>query len=84
MENIKKHYPIIIEQDDDGVFIVECPVFKGCRSYGHTIDEALENIREAVELCIEDEQVSEKFSTTFIGVRDLEVVLSCLLNYENE
>jgi len=72
----KKHYPIIIEQDADGVFIVGCPVFRGCRSYGHTIDEALKNIREAVELCIEDEQVPEEIFTTFIGVRDLEVVLS--------
>ncbi|QTA88859.1 type II toxin-antitoxin system HicB family antitoxin [Desulfonema magnum] len=73
---LKKHYPIIIEQDSDGVFIVECPVFRGCRSYGHTMSEALENIREAVELCIEDEQIHEEISTTFIGVRDLEVVLS--------
>ncbi len=73
---LKKHYPIIIEQDVDGIFIVECPVFRGCRSYGHIIDEALENIREAVEVCIEEEQASEALFTTFIGVRDLEVVLS--------
>ncbi|QTA80116.1 Toxin-antitoxin system, antitoxin component, HicB-like [Desulfonema limicola] len=72
---LKKHYPVIIEQDADGVFIVECPVFKGCRSYGHTINEALENIREAVDLCIEEKQVPDEISTTFIGVRDLEVVL---------
>ena len=30
---MKKHFPIIIEQDKDGVYIVECPLFKGCRSY---------------------------------------------------
>lgn len=72
---LKKHYPIIIEQDADGVFIVEYPVFKGCRSCGHTKDEALENIREAVELCIEYEQVLQEISTTFIGVRDLEIIL---------
>jgi len=47
----KKHFPIIIEQDKDGVFIVESPVLKGCRSYGRTVDEALENIREAIEVC---------------------------------
>lgn len=37
-DKMKKHYPIIIEQDKDGVYIVECPLFKGCRSYGHNID----------------------------------------------
>jgi predicted RNase H-like HicB family nuclease len=34
---MKKNFPVIVEQDDDGVFIVECPIIKGCRSYGHTI-----------------------------------------------
>ena len=38
---MKKHYPVVIEQDKDGVFIIECPAFEGCRSYGETIDEAL-------------------------------------------
>ena len=41
---MKKHFPILIEQDSDGYFIVECPVLKGCRSYGETIEEALRNI----------------------------------------
>lgn len=37
------HYPVVIETDEDGVF---CPMFKGCRSYGDTVDEAMVNIRE--------------------------------------
>jgi predicted RNase H-like HicB family nuclease len=45
--------PVIIERDEDGVFIVECPVLQGCHSYGDTLEEALENIREAIQLCIE-------------------------------
>jgi len=69
---MKKHYPVIIEQDNDGVFIVECPLFKGCRSYGYSVDEALKNIREAIEACIEDTPALED-RTTFIGLRDLEI-----------
>ncbi|MBW1649575.1 MAG: type II toxin-antitoxin system HicB family antitoxin [Deltaproteobacteria bacterium] len=46
-----KHYPIIIEQDTNGFFIVTCPFFKECRSYGKAIDEATDNIKEAIELC---------------------------------
>ena len=68
---MKKHYPIIIEQDVNGVYIVECPLFKGCRSYGNTIEEAIENIKEAIEVCAEEEKISEV--TSFIGVRDIEL-----------
>jgi predicted RNase H-like HicB family nuclease len=71
---MNRHFPVIIEQDNDGVFIVECPVFRGCRSYGQTVDEAIENIREAIAVCVaEAEPVPQE--TMFVGVRDLEVAL---------
>jgi len=44
------HLPILIEQDEDNYYIVSCPVFKGCHSYGATIDEALSNIREVIDM----------------------------------
>lgn len=71
---MKKHYPIIIEQDKDGVYIVECPLFKGCRSYGHTIEEAVENIQEAIEACAEEDSIEDK--SIFIGIRDIELAIS--------
>jgi predicted RNase H-like HicB family nuclease len=49
--NFKRHFPVLVEQDIDGVFIVSCPLFQGCRSYGTTIDE---NIQKAIELCAEE------------------------------
>lgn len=66
------HVPILIEQDEDGYYIVSCPTFKGCRSYGETIDEAMENIKEAIALCMEETDEDEQ--STFIGYRELEVV----------
>ncbi len=57
MESIKKssslHLPIIVEIDVDGRYIVSCPIFKGCHSYGKNIDEAIENIKEVIEICLE-------------------------------
>ena len=50
-----KHYPVIIEQDGNG-YVISCPIFKGCYSQGDTIDEALKNIKEAIELCIDEEE----------------------------
>lgn len=52
METI--HLPLMIETDEDGVFIVSCPAFKGCHSYGRTVDEAIANVREVIAMCMEE------------------------------
>lgn len=46
-------YTVVIERDEDGVFITHCPALPGCSSYGETREEAMENIREAMMLTIE-------------------------------
>jgi predicted RNase H-like HicB family nuclease len=71
-KSASRHLPVVIEQDEDGVFIVSIPILRGCRSYGETIDEAMRNIAEAAALCLEDDLPSDK--SVFIGVRDLEIV----------
>ena len=60
----KKHFPILIEQDPEGFFIVSCPLFQGCHSYGKTIDEALIHIQEVIELCLEEQQGFNHVSST--------------------
>jgi len=67
----KIHLPIMIEIDEDGYFIVSCPSFKGCHSYGETIDEALENIKEAIQLCLEEQEPEPV--NKFVGFRELEI-----------
>ena len=42
-------YRIIIEQDEDGIFIVECPSLPGCISQGKTRDEAIKNTKDAIK-----------------------------------
>ena len=42
-------FRIIIEQDEDGVFVAECPSLPGCVSQGKTRKEAVENIKDAME-----------------------------------
>lgn len=46
-------FPVIVHEDESGGYWVECPVLEGCYSQGRTIDVALKNIREAIELCLE-------------------------------
>jgi len=67
--------PIVIEGDADGYF-VSCPALQGCYSQGETYEEAVENIKDAVRLRIEDRiadgeeipQVSVSLSTIEIAV----------------
>lgn len=46
-------FSVTIDRDEDGVWIVECPSIPGCVSQGQTREEALDNIREAIQLCLE-------------------------------
>lgn len=44
---------VIITQDEDGIYIANCPSLPGCRSQGDTLAEALENIKDAIQLWME-------------------------------
>jgi predicted RNase H-like HicB family nuclease len=67
------HLPILIEQDEDNFYIVSCPVFKGCHSYGSNIDEALSNIKEVIDMCIEEEKEQDSEINRFVGFREMQV-----------
>ena len=41
-------YRVLIEQDEDGLFVAECPSLPGCVSQGATRDEALANVKDAI------------------------------------
>ena len=48
-------FKVILEPDlKDGGFVVTCPTLQGCYSQGETVPEAMANIKEAIELCLEE------------------------------
>jgi len=46
-------FRIIIQQDEDGIFVSECPNLPGCISQGKTREEAIENIQDAIKGYVE-------------------------------
>ena len=48
-----KKYAVIIEQDENKVFVAHVPTLPGCHTEGDTLDEVLENIKEAIGLYVE-------------------------------
>ena len=62
--------PVILNAGLDGYVIAECPVIPGCISQGRTRSEALRNIREAIELCLESrEEEGWQLATRYDVVR---------------
>jgi predicted RNase H-like HicB family nuclease len=64
-------FNVTIDRDEDGAWVVECPAIPGCVSQGATKDEALENIKEAIALCLEVR--AEKGMPLTIETRQIEV-----------
>ncbi len=52
-------YKVVLEPCDEGGYVVSCPALPGCHSQGETKEEAMANIKEAIEGCLEvlNEQV---------------------------
>jgi predicted RNase H-like HicB family nuclease len=67
-------FVVTIEPDEDGGYVVECPAVPGCVSQGETEEEALANIREAIQLCLEV-RAQEGLSLT-IETRGVEIPVS--------
>lgn len=53
------NFSIIIEQDQDGYF-ASCPQLQGCYTQGETYEEALENIKDAIKLHMEDKIINKE------------------------
>lgn len=66
-------FQVVVEQDrletGEPAYHAHCPALKGCHTRGHTYSEALANIREAVELYVEDlAEAGEPIPTDVEGV----------------
>ena len=64
---------VTIDRDEDSIWVVECPAIPGCVSQGQTKEGALDNIREAIALCIEVR--AEQGLPLTVETRQVEVAL---------
>ena len=68
---MKRDFYVVIEQDEDGYYVGEVPQLKACYSQGSTIDELIQNIKEVIELCLDEEQ--DQYINEFIGVQKISI-----------
>ena len=67
----QQNFYVIIERDEDGMYIGEVPQLQACYSQGETIDQLMANMREVIALCLEE--MSEPSMSEFIGVQRVTV-----------
>jgi predicted RNase H-like HicB family nuclease len=53
MESKSLSYTVLIEQDEDGMYIAKVPDIQGCYTQGKTVEQVMERIREAIQVCLE-------------------------------
>ena len=62
---------VTLERDESGAIIAECPAIPGCVSQGRTEEEALSNVREAIQACLEAR--AEAGMPLTVTIREVEV-----------
>ena len=67
MGNTQQEFYVVIERDEDGYYVGEVPQLRACYSQGETIDELMANIKEVIELCLEEED--DDNLSEFVGIQ---------------
>jgi len=71
---MQKEFNVVIEQDSEGYFIASVPELPGCHTQAKSLDTLMKRIREAIELCLETEQI-EVHPSAFVGVQRVTVTV---------
>ena len=69
-------YPVMIEQDEDGIFVATAPDIPGCYTQGKTVEQVMQRIKEAIKCCLEAEEKEMLEPMKFIGVQRVEIPVS--------
>ena len=75
----RKHvFQVIIEQDEAGYYVAECPALRACYTQEKTYEEVIENIKDVIALCLEDLKAKKQKppkSPEIISVQRVEVTV---------
>ena len=70
--NSKREFTVIVERDEDGYYVASVPELRGCHTQARSLDKLITRVREAISLCLEAEQASQRGSE-FVGVQRVAV-----------
>jgi predicted RNase H-like HicB family nuclease len=65
----QREFYVVIEQDEDGFYVGEVPQLEGCYTQGRTLDELMKNIKEVIQLCLEDQDREDELKVHCVGIQ---------------
>ncbi|MES1244860.1 MAG: type II toxin-antitoxin system HicB family antitoxin [Acidobacteriota bacterium] len=68
-----RDFNVIIERDSEGFYVASVPSLRGCHTQARSLDELMDRVREAIELCLEVEGEETVETPSFIGVQRVTV-----------
>jgi predicted RNase H-like HicB family nuclease len=72
LRSMMKQFDVVIEKDSEGYYVASVPALQGCHTQAKSLDELMERIREAIELCLEVQGEPHE-SLDFVGVQRVSV-----------
>ena len=69
---MQRQFDVVIERDEEDFYVASVPQLPGCHTQARSLDEVIQRIREAVELCLEVEGVPAQ-ALEFIGIQRITV-----------
>jgi predicted RNase H-like HicB family nuclease len=72
MEKEIMDFTVLIEQDEDGIYVAKVPEIDGCYTQGKTLQEVLDRIKEAIEVCLEADK-EDVNPMRFVGIQRVQV-----------
>jgi predicted RNase H-like HicB family nuclease len=67
-----KQFDVVVEEDSEGFFVASVPALPGCHTQARSLDQLMERIKEAIELCLEV-QGDDVEQLVFLGVQRVTV-----------
>ena len=70
----RTNFPVVIELDEDGFYVAECPLFKGCYSQGKTIKKALTDLKQVIIMCLEEKnnrEIAKSYHPVDVSLRSI-------------
>lgn len=64
-----REFIVIIERDEEGYLVGSVPGLRGCHTQGRSMDELLERVEEAIQLCLEEAGEEATESLELVGVQ---------------
>jgi predicted RNase H-like HicB family nuclease len=69
---MQREFDVVIERDSEGYYVASVPALPGCHTQARSLDELMERVKEAVELCLEVHG-EQSDPLTFVGVQRISV-----------